>query len=48
MKTGTKLRITKKKFQDEELPHELFLIISNNNTKKQNKEMVSLTICQQI
>ena len=24
-KTGTTLRITKKNFQDEELPHELFL-----------------------
>ena len=26
-KTGTTLRVTKKKFQDEKLPHELFLTI---------------------
>ena len=42
-KTGTILRITRKNFQDEELPHELFLMLRQKN---QNKK--SLTICQQI
>ena len=28
-KTGTTLRITKKNFQDEKLPHELFITIRN-------------------
>ena len=42
-KTGTILRITQKNFQDEELPHELFLMLRQKN---QNKK--SLTICQQI
>ena len=32
-KTGTELRSSKKKFQDEELPHELFL------TKRQTTEI---------
>ena len=42
--TGTTLRITKNKYQDnEELPHELFL-----TTKLKKKEMSSLRICQQI
>ena len=43
-KTGTILRINKKSFQDEELPHELFL-----TTRKQLKyDMPLLTIYQQI
>ena len=43
-KTGTILKVTKKKFQDEELPHELLL-----TTRQKTKifEMPSLTICQQ-
>ena len=32
-KTGSALRITKKKFQDEELPHELFLITKTKKLK---------------
>ena len=34
-KTGTRLRIMKKNFQDEELPHELFLI-TRQKTKIRN------------
>ena len=43
-KPGTILKITKKKFQDEELPHELLL-----TTRQKTKifEMPSLKICQQ-
>ena len=41
-KTGTILGINNKKFQDEELPHELFL------TTKQTTKIRMLTICQQI
>ena len=33
-KTRTKLRITKENFQDEELPHELFLTRRQNQNKK--------------
>ena len=39
-KTGTTLRITKKKFQDEELPHELFLS-TRQKTKKSNDHNIS-------
>ena len=39
-KTGTTLRITKKKFQDEELPHELFLS-TRQKTKKSNDNNIS-------
>ena len=35
IKTGTTLRITKKNFQDEELPHELF-ITTRQKTKIRN------------
>ena len=43
-KTETTLRMTKKKFEDDELPHELFL------TKGQKAKIIMLlqTICQQI
>ena len=34
-KTGTILRLNKKKFEDEELPHELFLT-TRQTTKKRN------------
>ena len=33
-KTGTRLRVTKKKFQDEELPHEFFLTTTKNKIRK--------------
>ena len=33
-KTGTRLRVTKKKFQDEELPHEFFLATTKNEIRK--------------
>ena len=33
--TGTTLRITKKDFQDEKLPHELFLTV-RQKTKRRN------------
>ena len=39
-KTGTTLRITKKKFQDEELPNELFLS-TRQKTKKSNDNNIS-------
>ena len=39
-KTGTTLRITKKKFQDEELPHERFLS-TRQKTKKSNDNNIS-------
>ena len=39
-KTVTTLRITKKKFQDEELPHELFLS-TRQKTKKSNDNNIS-------
>ena len=43
-KTGAILRLNKKKFEDEELPHELFL-----TTRQTTKiKMPLLTICQQI
>ena len=40
--TGTILSVYKKNYEDEELPHELFL------TTRQTTEMPLLTICQQI
>ena len=40
-KTGTMLRITKKNFQEEELPHQLFL----RRRKKIKEEMPSLIKC---
>ena len=43
-KTGTILRITKKSFQNGELPHELFLA----RRQKLKKEMPSLTTCPRI
>ena len=43
-KTGTVLKINKKNFQYEELPHELFLT-KRQKTKKGN---ALLTICEQI
>ena len=33
-KTGTRLRVTKKKFQDGELPHEFFLATTKNEIRK--------------
>ena len=41
-KAGTILRITKKNFQDEELPHELFL------TTRQKTRMLLLAICRHV
>ena len=43
-KEGTILRLTKKKFKDEKLPHELFL--TTRQTNKISNEV--LTVCQQI
>ena len=43
-KTGTKLRLNKKNFEDEELPHKLFL--TTRQTLK--SEMPLLIICQWI
>ena len=40
-KTGTTLKINKKHFQDEELPHKLLL----TTRKKLKYEIPSLTIC---
>ena len=43
-KAGTTLRLNKKKFEDEEFPHKLFL------TTRQTTKIINplLTICQQI
>ena len=41
-KTGTILRLIKKNFDDEELPHELLLTI------RQTTKIRNATICQQI
>ena len=43
-KTGTTLRLTKKNFEDEELPHQLFLITRHTT----NIKLILLTICQQM
>ena len=43
-KTGTTLRLTKKNFEDEELPHQLFLIARQTT----NIKLILLTICQQM
>ena len=40
-KTGATLRIAKKNFQDEELPHELIL-----TTLQKQKQMILLTVCR--